>query len=92
MDTTYAKILVLILLFIGETLSIYAEMVGARSNQISAQPFLQIFLKMFLKESSTSKNAQKVYEIDWVMVKEHHPDLFKEKKPDLPKELKGKEK
>jgi hypothetical protein len=48
MDETYSKILVLILIFIGETLSIYAEMVGAKSNYIVSQPFLQIFLKMFL--------------------------------------------
>jgi hypothetical protein len=48
METTYSKILVLILLFAGEALSIYAEMVGARSNHIASQPFLQIFLKMFL--------------------------------------------
>lgn len=48
MDTTYSKILVLALIFIGEALSIYAEMLGARSNHIASQPFLQIFLKMFL--------------------------------------------
>lgn len=48
MEATYSKILVLVLLFIGEALSIYAEMVGARSIHIASQPFLQIFLKMFL--------------------------------------------
>lgn len=48
MGSIYSKILVVVLLFIGEALSIYAEMVGARSNQIASQPFLQIFLKMFL--------------------------------------------
>lgn len=48
MDLTYSKILVIILLFIGEALSIYAEMVGAKNHSISSQPFLQIFLKMFL--------------------------------------------
>jgi len=48
MDSAYTKIAVLILLFIGESLSIYAEMVGARSSHIASQPFLQIFLKMFL--------------------------------------------
>lgn len=44
----YSKILVLVLLFVGEALAIYAEMVGAKSNAIASQPFLQIFLKMFL--------------------------------------------
>ena len=48
MEAIYSKILVLILLFLGEGLSIYAEMIGARSNYIASQPFLQIFLKMFL--------------------------------------------
>ena len=44
----YIKILVLILIFLGEALAIYAEMTGARMNQVTQQPFLQIFLKMFL--------------------------------------------
>jgi hypothetical protein len=48
MQSTYSKILVLVLLFFGEALAIYAEMIGARSNHISTQPFFQIFLKMFL--------------------------------------------
>ena len=48
MELTYSKILALFLLFAGEALSIYAEMVGAKSNYLSSQPFLQIFLKMFL--------------------------------------------
>lgn len=48
MEATYSKIIVLILIFIGEALSIYAEMVGAKSNYIASQPFLQVFLKMFL--------------------------------------------
>lgn len=48
MEATYSKILILILLFIGEALAIYAEMVGAKSSYIASQPFLQIFLKMFL--------------------------------------------
>ena len=46
--STYIKILVLILIFLGEALAIYAEMTGARMNQVTQQPFLQIFLKMFL--------------------------------------------
>ncbi len=48
MGITYSKIFVLILILMGEALSIYAEMVGARNHSISSQPFLQIFLKMFL--------------------------------------------
>ncbi len=45
---TYLKILVLILIFVGEALSIYAEMVGAKSNFIASQPFFNVFLKVFL--------------------------------------------
>ena len=48
MTATYTKILVLILLFLGEALSIYAEMVGARNNNLANQQFWQIFWKMFL--------------------------------------------
>lgn len=48
MEAAYSKILVLALLFTGEALAIYAEMAGARNSHIAAQPFLQIFLKMFL--------------------------------------------
>jgi hypothetical protein len=44
----YSKILVLILIFAGEALSIYAEMIGAKTNYVASQPVLQIFLKMFL--------------------------------------------
>ncbi len=48
MKIVYFKILALVLLFFGEMLAIYAEMVGARNNFIGTQTFLQIFLKMFL--------------------------------------------
>jgi hypothetical protein len=48
MEEIYSKILVLLLLFIGEALSIYAEMIGARTNYAASKPFLQVFLKMFL--------------------------------------------
>ena len=44
----YSKILVIILLVIGEALSIYAEKISARTHQITSEPFLQIFIKMFL--------------------------------------------
>jgi hypothetical protein len=48
MSPLYSKILVVALLVAGESLSIYAEMIGARNNQIAAQPILRIFLLMFL--------------------------------------------
>ncbi len=48
MDVAYSKILALILIFVGETLAIYAEMLGARSGLVSSQPVLQAFLRMFL--------------------------------------------
>ena len=48
MDATYSKILVILLIVVGEILTIYAEMAGARTHQVTSQPFLQIFLKMFL--------------------------------------------
>lgn len=48
MVAIYLKILVIILLFIGEALSIYAEIFGAKNFQIASQPFFTIFLKMFL--------------------------------------------
>ncbi|TSD02657.1 MAG: hypothetical protein Athens071416_593 [Parcubacteria group bacterium Athens0714_16] len=38
----------MIVMSFWEALSIYAEMVIARSNSIASQPFLQIFSKMFL--------------------------------------------
>jgi len=48
MNPTYSKILVIALLFVGEALSIYAEMVGAKSGNIASQPFFSVFAKMFL--------------------------------------------
>jgi len=48
METTLSKILVLVLLFFGEAISIYAEILGAKSHSLASQPFLRIFLKMFL--------------------------------------------
>ena len=41
----YLKLIVLVLLFFGEALAIYAEMLGAK--YVISQSFLQIFLKMF---------------------------------------------
>ena len=48
MHNLYTKILVILILFLGESLAIYAEMVAARTHSISSQPFLQVFLKVFL--------------------------------------------
>ncbi len=48
MEINYSKILVLVLIFLGEILAIYAEMVGAKTNHLTSQPFWQTFLKMFL--------------------------------------------
>lgn len=48
MDSVYTKILVVLLIFLGEALAIYAEMLGAKSYSAAGQPALQIFLKMFL--------------------------------------------
>lgn len=42
------KIFVILLLFIGEALAIYAEMLAAKAYSNSGQPLLKIFLKMFL--------------------------------------------
>lgn len=48
MPSIYSKILVLILLLIGESLAIYAEMIGARNSHLNSQPLLNIILQMFL--------------------------------------------
>lgn len=48
MVVNYSKILVLVLIFLGEALAIYAEIVGAKNNHLASQPFWQIFWKMFL--------------------------------------------
>ncbi len=45
---TYLKILVPLFIFFGESLSIYAELVGEKSNYLATQPFWQIFIKVFL--------------------------------------------
>jgi len=48
MNTLTFKIGVIMIIVIGEALAIYAEMLGAKTNAVSSQPFLQIFLKVFL--------------------------------------------
>lgn len=42
----HSKIIILILLLIGEALSVYTEMLGAK--YFITRPFLAVFLKMFL--------------------------------------------
>ena len=44
----YSKILTVLIIFLGETLAIYAEMIAARTYSVSSKPFFQIFSKMFL--------------------------------------------
>ena len=44
----WQKALALVLLFCGEALAIYAEMIGARSQASGIEPFLPVFLRMFL--------------------------------------------
>ena len=48
MELLYSKILVTLIIFLGESLTIYAEMIAARTFSISSQSFLDVFLKMFL--------------------------------------------
>ena len=48
MASLYSKILIILLVIIGETLMIYAEMIGAKTFAISSNPFLKVFLKMLL--------------------------------------------
>lgn len=48
MRTVWLKSLVIALLVIGEAFSIYAEMAGAKSHTLAAQPAFLVFGKMFL--------------------------------------------
>jgi len=48
MSTLHLKILVILLIFLGEALAIYAEIIAAKSNAIKPNYFLQIFLKGFM--------------------------------------------
>jgi hypothetical protein len=47
MNSVYAKILVIILILIGEILAIYAQITAARAYS-TTNPFMQVFWKMFL--------------------------------------------
>lgn len=46
MELQSSKIIIILLLFTGESLSIYAEMVAAKTNSLKNQQSLQTFLKM----------------------------------------------
>lgn len=48
MSLSYSKVIVVALIFLGEALAIYAEMLGAKTYSLDGKLFLQIFLKMFL--------------------------------------------
>ena len=48
MDSTLMKIIVILLIFLGESLAIGAEMFAARTHSVESKPFLNVFLKMFL--------------------------------------------
>lgn len=48
MSSTLLKILVIILIFAGEALAIYTEMMAAKNSSLASQPTFQIFLKMFI--------------------------------------------
>lgn len=44
----FSKISVILILFMGEALSVYSEMIAARSHSTTDQHFFPIFLKGFL--------------------------------------------
>lgn len=44
----YSKVLTILLIFLGESLAIYSEIIAARTYFANSKPFLQIFLKMFM--------------------------------------------
>ena len=44
----WAKILIVGLVFLGEALYIYGQMLGAKGDYVNSQPFLSVFLKAFL--------------------------------------------
>lgn len=48
MELLYAKILVVLIIFFGESLTILAEMIAARTFSIASHSFLDMFIKMFL--------------------------------------------
>ena len=48
MNSTFFKIMAVLLIILGEALAIYSEMVAARSVNLSKNALLSVFLKMFL--------------------------------------------
>lgn len=48
MNSLYLKLGVIVLIFAGEALGIYAEMIGARNHSLLAQSFSYSFFRAFL--------------------------------------------
>lgn len=48
MKTIYLKILTILLLYFGEALSVYSEMIAAKSHSAATHPFMTIFSKAFI--------------------------------------------
>ena len=48
MNSLLLKIFIILLIFVGEALAIYAEIVGAKSYSINHNLFFKIFFRMFL--------------------------------------------
>jgi hypothetical protein len=48
MNLFFSRVLTIALIFSGEALAICAEMIAARSNFVTSQLFLKVFLKIFL--------------------------------------------
>lgn len=48
MRTILTKIAVILILFLGEALSVYSEMIAARSHATTTENFFPIFIKGFL--------------------------------------------
>ena len=48
MTNLWLSIIVILLIFLGEGLSIYAELIAAKNNSLSSSPPYLLFLKMFL--------------------------------------------
>lgn len=48
MNTWFFKLVVVVLLFLGEALSVYSEMIGAKAHSDALTAYPQIFIKSFL--------------------------------------------
>lgn len=47
MDSFFSKTLVVVLIFFGEALAIYAELIAAKNHSLASEPVLSTFFKMF---------------------------------------------